>query len=533
MRILVLDGVQVIPDHEPQPSLQPVQRAALFALVCSGHPVSADQLRDLLWPPDSQPKDQKRPVKIMSRLRQMLGGDRIGLGPRGYELCLPRTDIVDLSGWRALVEDAGTLASDDPRTAAEMYIQAMRHWAALPVEAMPDTAPMLELLHRLEGERLGAVERLAEVQRKLGQHPQVAETAQELVNAWPEREHLVEMLMSALHWAGRTVDALAAFDRHNDYVERKIGAVPSTRLRDLREDIRTGRMAPAPPPPPLPPADQAVLDHGGRLDAVTQPRLANYSSEIVFGTYMSQPRAFHTALDRAAVRSILTIAPGVREVQRETLDLTARLVSKLARAGVVQFIELGGLPPSPLAVHDVAHLPRPDARILYLNVDPAMVRYSQHLLAGVRNVECLWGNLETFLQARHRLDLIDFSQPVVVINQHEVNMIANTPEYQDRYAELGELLAAGSYITFTSASTEGLSSGVPWAMQEAYRTSPTMNLIARTAPELASLVPPEFEILPPGATDAWRVWEVWAGQPTPRQNSPGELPTLSLIARKS
>jgi O-methyltransferase involved in polyketide biosynthesis len=89
--------------------------------------------------------------------------------------------------------------------------------------------------------------------------------------------------------------------------------------------------------------------------------------------------------DRELAERMLTIFPGMRELVRENRQFIARAVSWVAGQGIAQFIDAGaGLPTSP-STHESAHAVDPEARVVYLDNDPAVVAQACPLLADKGN----------------------------------------------------------------------------------------------------------------------------------------------------
>ena len=86
----------------------------------------------------------------------------------------------------------------------------------------------------------------------------------------------------------------------------------------------------------------------------------------------------------------------------------------LAEAGIGQFLDIGSGIPTQGNVHEVAQQARPDARVVYVDVDPVAIAHSKALLAGNENAAIIDADLrepEKILAHPATRRLIDFSQP--------------------------------------------------------------------------------------------------------------------------
>jgi hypothetical protein len=91
----------------------------------------------------------------------------------------------------------------------------------------------------LEESRLQVIEDRVEAELGLGRYARVLPELIALARAHPGRDRLQAALMVALYRGGRSVDALASFDRLRDSLRTELGLDPSRRLRALRQAILT------------------------------------------------------------------------------------------------------------------------------------------------------------------------------------------------------------------------------------------------------------------------------------------------------
>lgn len=249
----------------------PQQRVFLTLLLLkAGQPVSIDQIETALWG-DAIPNTSRATIRTyVHRLRKVLGGGRPHSSPvlsvtGAYRLAIA-PDAVDVTRFRKAVADAGQ--EPDAKAAAELLRTALRLWRGEPLDGVAqrsdDRTPFAEERMRLRRERASATELLAELETELGRYAAGIELLTGAIEAEPLRQDLHEMLIDALHRAGRDAEALIAYEdiRHRLQIER--GAEPSPRLIELyqaiagedgdRADRRRSvdRFVPAQLPAPLP-----------------------------------------------------------------------------------------------------------------------------------------------------------------------------------------------------------------------------------------------------------------------------------------
>jgi len=214
-----------------------------------GRPVSADRLADALWPDGDAPA---RPVEqigvLVSRLRAVLGADRLARTDGGWGLA---TDWLDVTELETRVEEAGArLAAGSPgaaRAAAQAALTLVRGDLLAdepdPVWAEADRAAVARLVARA---RLVA----AEAALAAGDPADAAGAAEGALDHDPYDEAALRVLMRAHTAAGRPASALAAYARLRERLAEDLGVDPVRETEDLHTAILLGdAVAEAPPAP--------------------------------------------------------------------------------------------------------------------------------------------------------------------------------------------------------------------------------------------------------------------------------------------
>jgi SAM-dependent methyltransferase len=170
-------------------------------------------------------------------------------------------------------------------------------------------------------------------------------------------------------------------------------------------------------------------------------------------------------------------------------------------------------------VHEVAQEANPDARVMYVDIDPIAVEQSRSLLAGNSYARVIQGDLrkpESILTHPEVLDLIDFSRPVAVLTVAVLHFVSDSDDPRSIVGRLGAALVPGSYLVLSHVGPDESPEGR--AGQEAarrqYERTPTP-LVIRDRDEIAQIVGDGFEIVEPGlvaATD-WHPDPEEAGEP--------------------
>jgi hypothetical protein len=165
------------------------------------------------------------------------------------------------------------------------------------------------------------------------------------------------------------------------------------------------------------------------------------------------------AADRALALRLEALHPRIREVLSSSRAYAADAVTRIARAGVSQYLDLGaGLPTRPSA-HATARAVRPDARVAYVDRDPGVGEHGRALVpAGVRYVQGDLAEPEAILAGGDLAGFIDWTQPACLL----LTLVLQALDPGTARAVVGVLvraLAPGSYLVVTAAAGE--SGGLP------------------------------------------------------------------------
>ena len=223
----------------------PKQRCVLAVLLANhGSVVSIDRLIDSVWEDSPPPKALISVRSYVANLRRTLnataaqGTHRLESRPNGYRLNLLPDDTVDLFRFEALVAAGrSALAGNDPGGAAGTIGEALALWRGDPFGefayrdfAAPDVL-------RFTAMRATAVEVRLDAALRLGAGADLVPDIEAAVAKDPVQERLWGHLMVALYRAGRTADALRAFDRACAVLRREIGDGPGEELLTLFKKI--------------------------------------------------------------------------------------------------------------------------------------------------------------------------------------------------------------------------------------------------------------------------------------------------------
>jgi DNA-binding SARP family transcriptional activator/Flp pilus assembly protein TadD len=240
MRFTLLGPVEAVAPGPDAPALAPRHRAVLaYLLLHAGVAVSTDRLVDAMWgplPPDSARAQIQTMVAAIRRMLRAADADgMLATRPAGYVIT-PGPGQVDLDAFGTLVAEAQAAAPGDPRHAADRIRAALDLWRGEPLAGV--TAHYAESARaRLNGQRLAAVERLADLELSLGRHEDLIDELTAQVAANPVREKLCCQLMLALHRAGRQPDALHVARTFRATLAEQQGLDPGQAFSTLEQAI--------------------------------------------------------------------------------------------------------------------------------------------------------------------------------------------------------------------------------------------------------------------------------------------------------
>ncbi|HTJ72571.1 MAG TPA: BTAD domain-containing putative transcriptional regulator [Actinospica sp.] len=229
------------------------QRVVLGMLLCRPNKVvSIAALADAVWP-DAMPRTARKNLQVyVWALRKILcapqDGRRILHRPPGYVLEVGAGE-ADALRFAELARAGREAARAGDASAARLLEQALRLWRGPVLADLVASPALLEEATRLNEQYLGVYEDWAEAKLGLGEHEDVLDGIEDLVQRYPFRERLRRAQILALTRTGRHTEALAQFDAMRQALARELGLEPSPVLARLYESILTGGEIPDTEPP--------------------------------------------------------------------------------------------------------------------------------------------------------------------------------------------------------------------------------------------------------------------------------------------
>jgi hypothetical protein len=226
------------------------------------------------------------------------------------------------------------------------------------------------------------------------------------------------------------------------------------------------------------------------------------------------------AVDRTVAERIIAASPDARSIAQANRSFLRRAVRVLVDAGVRQFLDLGSGIPTVGNVHEVAQRAAPDARVVYVDVEPVAVIHSNAILAGNDRAAAIQADIrdiDRILVDPTVRSLIDFSQPVGVLALSVLHFVPDEEHPEEIIRTLWQAMCPGSYLTVSHSTPVGEEPEAQAQDAKRILSRNTINVTMRSHAEVARLLA-GFDLLEPGLVFApqWRPDspdDVFSGEP--------------------
>ncbi|MFG2512489.1 SAM-dependent methyltransferase [Streptomyces sp. NPDC048584] len=153
----------------------------------------------------------------------------------------------------------------------------------------------------------------------------------------------------------------------------------------------------------------------------------------------------HFPVDKRAAEAVAEAYPGIFTCARENRAFMHRATRVLAQEhGIRQWLDIGtGIPTEP-NVHQVAQSVVPEARVVYADNDPLVLKYAERLMRSTPQgrttyIEADVNDPDSLLNAPELSGVLDLSRPVALSLNALMHFITDSA---DPYGIVGRLMAA-------------------------------------------------------------------------------------------
>ena len=163
------------------------------------------------------------------------------------------------------------------------------------------------------------------------------------------------------------------------------------------------------------------------------------------------------AADRAAAKVIAERFPLVPAMARTNRAFLRRAVRFLTDAGIRQFLDIGSGIPTEGNVHEIAQENAPEARVVYVDIDPVAVAESQDILEGNDRATAISGDLrqpQAILDHPQVSKLLDFGQPIGLLLGAVLHFVPDDAVARASVDRLVGALVPGSYLVVSHAAAD-------------------------------------------------------------------------------
>lgn len=238
--------------------------------------------------------------------------------------------------------------------------------------------------------------------------------------------------------------------------------------------------------------------------------------------------------DRAAMREILEVTPAAQQVVRSNRDWLIRVSRYLAgTAGMTQFLDVGAGLPTAENTHEAVQRVQPEAEVVYVDNDPAVLAYGRALLVENNRTHLAYGDLtqpRELLVSPEVTNVLTLDQPLVLMQCGTLHHVEPYEHAQTVMHEYIDALPSGSYVALThmhNPQDGSRSAEIAAGFEEAFqRTMGTARY--RTESEITGLFD-GLELVEPGLT---YLHEWWPDGPQPSELHPVMYTLLGAVGRK-
>lgn len=168
-------------------------------------------------------------------------------------------------------------------------------------------------------------------------------------------------------------------------------------------------------------------------------------------------------VDRQVALGLAQTAPEMLDVARENRMFLYRAVRYLAKEkGIRQFIDMGSGLPTAHNVHQVAREFQPDARVVYVDIDPIVLAHGRAILADSSTTVVITADMansdEILAQAELR-ELIDFSEPVGILYFSVLHCLSDADDPKGALWTMIDAVPSGSHLAVSHLVSDDVEAG--------------------------------------------------------------------------
>jgi hypothetical protein len=242
-------------------------------------------------------------------------------------------------------------------------------------------------------------------------------------------------------------------------------------------------------------------------------------------------------VDRRVFEQVDKVAPQMKRLARDHRSWLVRVTQHLARSmGIDQFLDCGAGLPSAENTHQAAQRANPEARVVYVDIDPIVAAHGRALLEDNEYSRLVIADLtkpdEVF---SHPVvtEFLDLSRPIALIQCSTIHHVSDAEQPQAIMKRYRELMPGGSYLAlthFADPEDDGKGTALARYIEEVFTRGDSMGSgYFRKHAEIEAFFG-DFELVPPGVA---KLNDWWPYGPQLRPHSVEDEIVIGGVARKS
>lgn len=251
------------------------------------------------------------------------------------------------------------------------------------------------------------------------------------------------------------------------------------------------------------------------------------SAARVYDYYLGGLHNF--AVDRAMAARAVADWPDLPRIMQGNRAFLRRAVRHCLAQGVDQFLDIGSGIPTAGNVHEVARAVDPEARVVYVDVDPVAVAHAGALLGDDPRTGVVQADLcdvDAVLDAPATRAVLDLDRPVALLVVALLHFVGDDRRPHEALARYRDRMVPGSHLVLSHASADGAPERMAGHVA-LYRRTPTPMSMRSHAEVLRFF--DGFDLVEPGLVflPLWR-----PDQPVPADSHPESFSGYAGVGRR-
>lgn len=241
------------------------------------------------------------------------------------------------------------------------------------------------------------------------------------------------------------------------------------------------------------------------------------------------------AADRAMAKRMFELVPEVSEGAWANRGFHQRAALWMAERGVRQFIDIGAGLPTQGNTHEVVLKDSPEAKVVYVDIDPMVFAHAAALLTGGASTAFVQADLrdpDAVLGSPELRSLVDFAEPVGLLMTAVMHFVTDKEDPWGLVTRYVAGLCPGSYLALSHLTSESKPRQAVEGGSELYE-SMSQNVALRSKADIMRFFD-GLEIVPPyeGAEPDLTFVGTWGAVDAAMADSDGSRWLYCAVARR-